>query len=231
MRSCRIKPKKERDTNDELSVGFSGCYSCLRSSWLGLAMAGVTAGGDRRIRGISSDAERCGQRARAVLRGSTTTCRPPHERFGRAIPLCGVDPVSGMMARRDLPHRLIQGGVGHRFSSERRLGKFRAEPGRYSGNGAGESSRKAAAPTAESTCPMHPAFWPAFGLSLKLTHAAAAMKQRPPPAASGRVENPTNSEEKRMQTNIAFIVGALALASCDSSQTSRQLPTTEKRPV
>lgn len=73
------------------------------------------------------------------------------------------DPVCGMGVRGDTPYRVIRDGIEHRFCSETCLAKFRAEPTRYSGDGAGafhaseSSSAIDVAPLrGEYTCPMHP---------------------------------------------------------------------------
>ncbi len=66
------------------------------------------------------------------------------------------DPVCGMIAKPDSPHRHVHEGNPYFFCSGRCLEKFRAEPGRYLGHGEPATARAPVARGARYTCPMHP---------------------------------------------------------------------------
>ncbi len=69
-----------------------------------------------------------------------------------------TDPVCGMTVRPDSPHRLHHGGREILFCSARCLERFRGEPARFIGGGAGAAAETAASVPAGAiyTCPMHP---------------------------------------------------------------------------
>lgn len=76
-----------------------------------------------------------------------------------------IDPVCGMTARPDTPHRLVRDGEEVLFCSADCRAEFKADPGRYRhGRHAGcahHAPLNPAAPTAAGaqwTCPMHPEF-------------------------------------------------------------------------
>jgi len=79
-----------------------------------------------------------------------------HGQHAHAVSRLERDPVCGMTVRADSPRRLTHDGVEYRFCGERCLGKFRAEPERYTGDRPEESHSPKPGATGGYTCPMHP---------------------------------------------------------------------------
>ncbi len=101
------------------------------------------------------------------------------------------DPVCGMVIEPETPHRLDHEGTTYLFCSERCLGRFRDQPGEFTGENRDQSAAVSgqegeSTQSGDYTCPMHPEIvqdapgsCPICGMALELRTISTAEEDNP----------------------------------------------------